>query len=302
MGDEQVRQIRSFTRVVTQIVRALEASYLDQGRPLRKARLLFEISRNGSDARRLREGLGLDSGYLSRLVRSLGAQGLVEVCGDRRLRRVALTEKGLAELAAYESLSDRLASSILAPLAAGQRCRLVAAMAEVERLLEAASVEFALEPPTSADAEACLDQYYRELAARFEGGFDPIAAGAAASASDMIPPQGFFLVAKLRGAAVGCGGVGRAGFMTGEIKRVWIAPKSRGVGLATRLIAELEARARALGLSTLRLDTNSALKEAQNLYRKLGYREVARFNANPYAHHWFEKLLQPAALAKLSNS
>ena len=293
MCDDQVRQIRCFNRVVTQTVAALEESYLDRGRPLGEARLLFEIGRNGAEARRLRERLGLDSGYLSRLLRSLEAQGLAQVCGapeDRRLRRVRLTGKGLAELGAYDRLSDRLAASILARLAAGQRARLIAAMGEVGRLLNAASVEFASASPASLEARACLDKYYRELAARFEDGFDPAQEGAA-RADDMAPPYGFFVLARLRGGAIGCGGVRRVDPTTGEIKRVWIAREMRGLNLATRLIAELEAQARSLGLTMLRLDTNRALTEAQALYLKLGYREAPRFNANPYAHHWFEKRL-----------
>jgi DNA-binding MarR family transcriptional regulator/GNAT superfamily N-acetyltransferase len=293
MLDVEVRQIRSFNRVVTQAVGVLEESYLDRGRPLGEARLLFEIGRSGADARALRERLGLDSGYLSRLLRSLEAQGLVEVRGgreDRRVRRAGLTEKGLAELAAYDSLSDRLADSVLAGLGADERERLVAAMGEVERLLNAASVRFALEPPTSPCARACLDRYYRELAARFDNGFDPVKEGAKPG-RDMAPPEGFFLIARLRGQPVGCGGVRRVDQTTGEIKRVWIADEMRGVKLATRLIAELEAQARALGLKTMRLDTNRALTEARALYLKLGYHEAPRFNENPYAHHWFEKRL-----------
>ena len=77
----------------------------------------------------------------------------------------------------------------------------------------------------------------------------------------------------------------------GEIKRVWTAPSARGIGVARRVLHALEGAARAMGLKTLRLDTNRALTEAHALYRKEGFREVAPFNDNPYAHHWFEKTL-----------
>ncbi len=78
---------------------------------------------------------------------------------------------------------------------------------------------------------------------------------------------------------------------TGEIKRVWTAPSARGLGVARRMLRTLEAAAREKGMKALRLDTNRALTEAHALYRSEGYREVARFNDNPYAHHWFEKRL-----------
>jgi DNA-binding MarR family transcriptional regulator len=131
MPDEAIQQVRRFNRLVTRRVGALDDSYLSRGRPLGEARLIFEIGLAGADARALRAALGLDSGYLSRLLRALTAEGLVEVArgpGDARVRRVTLTAKGRAELAAYERLSDELARSILAPLAHPERERLLAAM------------------------------------------------------------------------------------------------------------------------------------------------------------------------------
>src|ERR1700687_1798433 len=101
MDRSQVEQVRRFNRLVTQRVGALEDSYLRRARPLGEARLIFEIGAGGADVRAMRGKLGLDSGYLSRLLRSLEAQGLIEVSeqiGDGRLRRVALTRKGRAEL------------------------------------------------------------------------------------------------------------------------------------------------------------------------------------------------------------
>jgi GNAT superfamily N-acetyltransferase len=227
-------------------------------------------------------------------LRSLEAQGLIEVrkaTPDGRLRRVSLTTpKGRAELAAYDRLSDRLAASMLEPLDEAERERLVTAMGEVERLIRSASVSVAPESPASADARWCLAEYFRELEARFDGGFDP-QKESAARLDDMTPPKGLFVVARLQDEAVGCGGFKRVDETTGEIKRVWTAPKARGMGVARRMLHTLEAAARDFGLKRLRLDTNRALREAQALYRKEGYREVARFNDNPYAHCWFEKKL-----------
>src|SRR5579863_9795970 len=174
MDAAQIQQVRRFNRLVTQRVGALDESYLSRGRPLGEARLVFETGRDGAELKELRGRLGLDSGYLSRLLRSLEAQGLVAVGqgeADARRRRVGLTAKGRSELAAYDRLSDELAASMLASLGARDRERLVAAMAEVERLLRAAAIEVRVELPTSAVARRCLREYFRELAARFEAGF-----------------------------------------------------------------------------------------------------------------------------------
>jgi DNA-binding MarR family transcriptional regulator/GNAT superfamily N-acetyltransferase len=293
MRDAAIQQVRRFNRLVTRRVGALDHSYLSRGRPLGEARLIFEIGLAGAEVRSLRAALGLDSGYLSRLLRALAAEGLVDVVrgkGDARVRRVALTAKGRAELSAYDRLSDDLACSILAPLALPERERLLAAMAEVERLLRAGAVTVGLEAAGSADAVWCLDQYYRELAQRFDAGFDPDK-GKPVGAEDMTPPRGWFFLARLDGRPVGCGALIRLSAGEGEIKRMWTAPDARGLGVGRRIIAAIDTTAREAGVTTLRLDTNRALKEAHALYRKLGFVEIARYNDNPYADHWFEKRL-----------
>ena len=293
MRPAQIEQVRRFNRLVTQRVGALEASYLRRGRPLGEARLIFETGSLGADIRRLRTRLGLDSGYLSRLLRSLEDQKLVAVrkqSDDGRVRRVTLTRKGRAELAKYNALSDELATSILTPLDDQQRERLVNAMAEVERLLSASAIEVRVEPPNSADARWCLEQYFGDLAQRFDAGFDPARSNPAAD-EDLTPPAGYFLVARIDGAVAGCGALKRLNATTAEIKRMWTAPEMRGRGVARKVLQSLEALARDSGVHVLRLETNRTLIEAQALYRQQGYREVAAFNTEPYAHHWFEKRL-----------
>ena len=116
--------VRRFNRLVTQRVGALEVDYLRRGRPLAEARLIFEISADGVDVLTLRSKLGLDSGYLSRLLQSLKTQGLIAMAKgeeDGRRRRVSLTRKGSAERAAYDRLSDNLAASMLGPLDASEQ-------------------------------------------------------------------------------------------------------------------------------------------------------------------------------------
>ena len=291
MDDDQVRRVRSFNRAVTLSVGALQASYLERGRPLGEARLIFEVGVEGAELRGLRARLGLDSGYMSRMIRSLSRQGVLEArkdSRDGRRRRIILTAKGRAELHAYDRLSDRLAASMLEPLGARERERVVAAMGEAERLLGAARVRIDFESPASDAARRCLDFYFRELAQRFEGSYDA-AKDRSAPEAEMAPPAGRFLVARLDGDPVGCGALKRVDGEIGEIKRVWVAKSARGLGIARRMLRKLEAAAQDMGVEVLRLDTNRALTEAHALYHKEGYREVAPFNANPYAHHWFEK-------------
>jgi DNA-binding MarR family transcriptional regulator/GNAT superfamily N-acetyltransferase len=288
-----VDQVRSFNRTITQRVGALNDHYLARDRPLGEARVLWEIGPDGCDIRRLRSLLDLDSGYLSRLLRSLEAAKLVRVApseDDRRVRTVTLTAAGRAERRLLDRRSDELARSFLEPLSEQSRERLVTAMAEVERLLTAALVEVDIVDPASADAQFCIGEYFAELGRRFEGGFDH-ALSISAEVHELRLPAGLFLVASLRGEPVGCGALKFHGRRPAELKRMWVAGSARGLGLGRRLLSELEQRAAEHGVRTVRLETNKSLTEAISLYRSAGYREVAAFNDEPYAHHWFEKRL-----------
>src|ERR1700682_3962518 len=161
-----VSQVRRFNRIVTQRVGALNDRLLARDRSIGEARLLWEIGEEGRDVRALRLQLELDSGYLSRLLRSLEHAGLVTVGRkrvDKRVRVARLTQSGSAERSVLDQRSDELAASLLTPLSARQRARLVAAMADVERLLTAATVEIAPIDPAHPDAQACLHAYFSEL-------------------------------------------------------------------------------------------------------------------------------------------
>ena len=293
MTNDPIPTVRSFYRALTLRVGVFTDSFLGRGRPLAESRVLFEIGREGADVRELRSRLDFDSGYLSRLLRSLEADGLIEVApleSDLRSRRARLTAAGLKELEALDRLGDRFAEATLEPLSEAERARLVEAMAEVEKLLNLSFTRISVEDPDSPDAKWCLGQYVAELDERFEGGFD---AGRSipADAGDLRPPRGTFLVARLDGRPVGCGAVKATGPGAGSIKRMWVSREVRGAGVGRRLLVALEKEAAGLGMALLRLETNRSLHEAQALYRRNGYREVAAFNDDPYADHWFEKRL-----------
>ncbi|MEH0970766.1 bifunctional helix-turn-helix transcriptional regulator/GNAT family N-acetyltransferase [Micromonospora sp. CPCC 205546] len=298
MDAELISAVRRFNRTVTQRVGALDDEYMARARPLAQARLLWEIGPGGAEVAALRSRLGLDSGHLSRLLRALEGDGLVAVGppeqagGDGRVRVAALTEAGRAEWTALDERSDEFARSILAPLTGRHRERLVAAMAEVERLLVASMVLIGPCPPGDPRARACVRAYAREVARRFDGGFDPARSNPVRD-EDLVAPAGVFLLATLNAEPVGCGAVKLHRGAPAEIKRVWVADSVRGLGLGRRMLGELERYAAERGWSAVRLDTNRNLTEAIAMYRATGYREIEAYNAEPYAHHWFEKRLTP---------
>lgn len=293
MPETMVDQVRRFNRVVTQRTGVLNDHFVGRAQPLGEARLLWEIGLEGCEVRLLRSHLGLDSGYLSRLLRSLEATGLVEVsasAADRRIRVARLTAAGRREHATLDDRSDKLARSLLAPLTAEQRERLVAAMRDVERLLMAASVEIRPVDPEDPDARYCLAEYVAELNRRSTRGFDP-SVGATAMPHEVRPPAGQFFVAYLHGEAIGCGAVKHRADAPAEIKRMWIAPQARGLGLGRRLLETLEACALAAGARVAHIETSGVLTHALALYRSAGWVEVPPFNDEPFADHWFEKQL-----------
>lgn len=142
--------------------------------------------------------------------------------------------------------------------------------------------------PSGEEARVCIQSYFDELQRRLDEGFDPVLS-VSADPEELVPPRGWFLIARLDGAPVGCGAIKIKDDGHGEIKRMWVAPAARGLGVAQRLLASLEARAVAAGVDVLQLDTHRHLTEARQLYLRNGYVKTAPYNTNPYAHHWFEK-------------
>jgi DNA-binding MarR family transcriptional regulator/GNAT superfamily N-acetyltransferase len=293
MSDAMVDQVRRFNRLVTERVGALNDRFLGRTRPLGEARILWEIGLAGCELRLLRSRLSLDSGYLSRLLRSLESDGLVQVSSsprDRRIRVASLTPSGRRERATLDRRSDELAQSLLAPLTSQQRDRLAAAMHDVERLLIAGSVEIKPVDPEHEDAQYCLAEYVDELNRRSTRGFDP-SVGATALPHEVRPPAGEFFVAYLHGEPIGCGAVKHHADAPAEIKRMWIAPGARGLGVGRRFLHKLEACALAGGARVGHIETSAVLTEALALYRSTGWVEVAAFNDEPFADRWLEKSL-----------
>ncbi|MGF6432688.1 MULTISPECIES: bifunctional helix-turn-helix transcriptional regulator/GNAT family N-acetyltransferase [Bradyrhizobium] len=288
---DPVSRVRRFNRAVTSAVGALDTSFLGRGRPLGAARVLNAIGHGRADVGEIRDYLGLDSGLMSRLLRSLEDEELIETTahGDDARRRIArLTTAGKREFSAYEAISNRQAKDFLAHHS--QREALLAAMDLIASALGRDGTALDEMDPRSDEARYCLCEYYAELARRFEKGFD-VRLSRDPEAKDMVRPRGSFIVAMSDGLPIGCVGLKGSSSAFAEIKRLWVAPGARGLGLGRRLMDAAEQAARKLGIAVLRLDTNSALPEAGQLYRRTGWTEIPRFNDDPYPDLFFEKHL-----------
>ncbi|MFD9412867.1 GNAT family N-acetyltransferase [Streptomyces sp. NPDC059989] len=151
------------------------------------------------------------------------------------------------------------------------------------------------EPFTTPDATALRRAYYAEVAGRYwkrtateaeidQGMLDD-------PADDLVPPTGRFVVGRLHGEPLSCGGIRLLDPVTAELTRVYVDPRARGTGGGAALLDVLEAEGRALGAERVRLDTRSDLVEARASYARQGYREIPAYKSGPYAEHWFEKRL-----------
>jgi DNA-binding MarR family transcriptional regulator/N-acetylglutamate synthase-like GNAT family acetyltransferase len=294
VSTDQVAALRRFNRYFTRRIGVLDDHYLGQDRPLGEARLLFEIG-DGASLRELRSRLGLDAGYLSRMVKALQAQGMVRLSvhpDDNRLRMAELTPAGRVEVKEQNRRAGALAAGLLEGLSPPQRQQLTDALATARRLLRLAAITVELVDGHAPDARACLDAYAADIDARFPEGFDK---------SDLVRPDevsgdaGAFFVAYEEGRPVGCGALRSLDARIGEIRHVWVRPDARRLGLARRLLGALEQEAVRRGFGVVRLDTHAALTEAQAMYRACGYTEIPAYTDDIYGNHWFEKRLDGGA-------
>ncbi|MEM9613304.1 MAG: bifunctional helix-turn-helix transcriptional regulator/GNAT family N-acetyltransferase [Actinomycetota bacterium] len=312
--DDLIDTLRRFNRSHTQRIGVLDESFLETGRPLSQSRLLYEIGAperrrsegstaeavqpgggDGVEVAALRRALGLDSGYLSRLLRQLEADDLIVVAPaadaeDGRTRSVRLTPAGHLAWQDLEQRSEALALDLVGPLGARHRHALTEALTVADRLLRAATVALDIVDPRSEAALTSMGRYFAELDQRFTDGFDP-GDTLVADAPALAAPDGAFVVAHSDGRPVACGGVQRIDDTTAEIKRMWVDGDWRGVGLGARMLRTLEDTAADLGYRRVVLDTNATLDEAIAMYQRTGYTSIERYNDNPYAQRWFARSL-----------
>ena len=289
---DAIARLRRFNRAVTREVGALDTSFLGRGRPLGMARVLQLVRPEGTDVALIRDRLDLDSGLMSRFLRSLEREGLIETATDptdRRRRIARLTAAGQAEMTAYEAIGHDRASRLI-ERAGSRAADVVAAMDLIATLLNRDHQEIRPADPDSPEALYCLRAYFDEILARVaiaKPEYFPLPDPGAGS---YRPPQGRFLIAWSDDLPVGCVSLRPLDDRIAEVKRLWVHASARGQGLSRRLMTAIEIEARTMGYRHLRLDTNSALTEAIALYRATGWTDIPPYTTPP-ADVWLGKPL-----------
>ncbi len=289
---DAIARLRRFNRVVTREIGALDTSYLGRGRPLGAARVLQLVKAGGTDVAELRRRLDLDTGLLSRLLRGLEREGLVEVAADpadRRRRIARLTPAGEAEWQVYDQLGHAKAQAVFARAGSRQQA-VIDAMDLIATVMLKDQVEIRDADPDDDAALHCVAAYYRLLQDTVPGFASGMLPLPLPDAARYRAPAGACLVAWSEDLPIGVVSLRRLDTATAEVKRLWIDPLARGQGLGRRLMRAIEARARDLGYSHARLDSNTALAEAIALYRSDGWTECPPYTGAP-ANIWMAKRL-----------
>jgi DNA-binding MarR family transcriptional regulator/GNAT superfamily N-acetyltransferase len=288
VAPEAVKAVRRFNRFFTRRIGVLDP-YLGSALSLTDVRVLYELAhRPGVVARDLMHDLGLDAGYLSRILKRFEAAGWLTRSPspvDARQSLLALTETGHAAFAPLQQRSRDEAAALLQPLPPGPRQQLVDAMARVEALLAGtptATRQVVLRDPVPGDIGWVVQQhgalYAREYG--WDMRFEALVAGIAADfVRKFQPAWEKCWIAELDGERVGAIFVVRKSATTAQLRMLILTPQARGLGLGARLTDECIAFARAKGYRKMVLWTNSCLTAARAIYAKRGFRLV---KSEPY--------------------
>jgi DNA-binding MarR family transcriptional regulator/N-acetylglutamate synthase-like GNAT family acetyltransferase len=277
-----VADVRRFSRFYTRQVGLLRDGYLESPFSLSEARVLYELAnRDQAVASELTRELGLDAGYLSRILRGFRRRGLLEgkpSADDGRRTELRLTKRGKGAFAALDSRSQDDVGTLLAPLPVTDQERLVGAMATVERLLgqpEAAPTGgYVLREPRAGDLGWVVQRHGALYAEEYgwNAEFEGLVAGIIEKYVEHLDPaHERCWIAERDGENVGCVFVVKHTATVAKLRLLLVEPKARGLGIGTRLVDECVTFSRAAGYKRLRLWTNSVLRAARHIYEEAGF-------------------------------
>jgi DNA-binding MarR family transcriptional regulator/GNAT superfamily N-acetyltransferase len=291
----QVEAFRRFNRLYTRRIGALGECYLQSPFSLTEARVLYELRHRGKPAAtELGRELGLDAGYLSRILRGFGKRGLVSATpspSDRRRSLLSLTARGRRAFAPLEARARKQVGAMLRALPAGARIRLLQATSSLEQVLRPAPARpgsaspFVLRPPRPGDLGFVIHRHGTLYAEehRYDAEFEALVAGIVAGfARRHDPKRERCWIAERDGIVVGSIFLMRKSKTVARLRLLFVEPSTRGLGLGARLVSECVRFARRAGYRKITLWTQSDLHAARHLYEKAGFRVVDR-----HAHHSF---------------
>lgn len=292
--EDRVGAVRHFNRFFTRQIGVLREGLLHSPYSLTEARIMFELAhRDNLTASDLCRELGLDAGYLSRILARLEQQGLIDRVrseNDGRQRLLRLTPAGENAFALLDQRSHDEVSEMLNDLSEKDQQRLLKAMHTIESVLDKGfkfSEPFILRPHEPGDM-GWVTHRHGVLYAQEYGWDERFEALVAQIVADFInnynPARERCWIAEMGGEIIGSVFVVQASETVAKLRLLLVEPKARGLGLGSRLVKECIRFARRSGYQKLMLWTNSVLEEARHIYQKLGFTLVAQEEHHSFGH------------------
>jgi DNA-binding MarR family transcriptional regulator/N-acetylglutamate synthase-like GNAT family acetyltransferase len=284
-SDDQVQAVRAFNRFYTRKLGVLDQQLLKTPFSLSEARVLYELAHDDElSAKEIGIELGLDPGYLSRIVQSFDEAGLIArkpLATDRRQYRLSLTAKGRQAFAKLDRSSQEDVAAMLRPLSGEDRKHLTGAMETVERLLgmpRATAPSATLRDPRPGDMGWVVQSHGALYASEygFDAGFEALVAEIVAKyMTSYDASRERCWIADIEGRPVGSVFLVKASDDVAKLRLLLLDPAGRGQGLGKRLVAECISFARACGYRRMTLWTQSILTAARKIYQDAGFELVA---------------------------
>ena len=294
--DQQVEAVRSFNRFYTQRIGVLHEGLLQSTFSLAEVRVMYELAhREGPTATELSKELGLDAGYLSRILRDLDKRGLINKRpskSDGRQTHLALTKKGEREFATLNARSSDEVADMLSRLPGTEQKRVVEAMRVIEEALGSKPVReretpYVIRPHQPGDMgwvvhrhavvyaeEYNWDEHFEALVAKIVGEF----------ITNFDPKRERCWIAERDGEIVGSVFIVKKSKTTAKLRLLLVEPRARGLGIGKRLVAECVRFARQAGYKKITLWTNSVLHAARHLYEEAGFRLIKEDKHHSFGH------------------
>lgn len=293
--ERRIATVRRFNRFYTQKIGVLNEGLLRSPFSLAEARILYELcARDQTTATELGNELGLDAGYLSRILRSFEARGLVtrrRSAADARQNLLVITARGRKAFAPLDRGSRAQIRRLLGTLPAAAQNRLVAAIDEIETLLggrsEIGREAYVLRPLQPGDLGWVVHRhgalYAREYG--WDERFEALVAEIAAQfVNNYDPKHERCWIAEKDGSAVGSVFLVRHSPSVAKLRLLLVEPSARGLGIGRRLVEECVRFARRAGYKKITLWTQSILTTARAIYRRAGFRLVAKERHRSFGH------------------
>lgn len=292
--ERSVAAVRRFNRFYTRRIGALGEGHLDTPFSLTEARVLYELAhRETATATELAQELGLDAGYLSRILRGFQERGLLDrrpSDSDARQSRLSLTGEGRAAFARLNASAHHDIAAMLDGVPPAGRARLVAAMRTIEEVLDGRpgpGEPYVLRGPRPGDL-GWVVQSHGELYAREYGWNEEfealIAEIVAAYVRNFVPERERCWIAERHGENVGSVFVVRQSDDVAKLRLLLVDPRARGLGIGARLVDECIRFSRQAGYRTLTLWTNDVLHSARRIYVAAGFRLVREEPHHSFGH------------------